>query len=118
MQWQLVTAATLTTLLAAAHSILGERFILMRLFRRELPHLLGSDAFTKRTLRFAWHVMSIWGVGIAAIMVQSPPVPIVWVLVATFVATAMLTAIVSRGQHLSWLVELIIAGLLAWTASA
>jgi hypothetical protein len=112
MDWQLTTAATLTVLLAAAHSILGERYILMRLFRRDLPHLFGSDAFTKRTLRFVWHVMSIWGIGMAAVMLVEPGSEIRLILVATFVATGILTAIVSRGKHLSCMVELVIAGLL------
>jgi hypothetical protein len=53
----LLAAATLTCLLALAHSYLGERYILTRLFRRDdLPRLLGGTGFTKRTLRFAWHL--------------------------------------------------------------
>jgi len=47
-------AASLAIFIGAAHSILGERYILVRLFRRKnLPELLGSDFFTRRTLRFA-----------------------------------------------------------------
>lgn len=43
-----------------AHSYLGERYILTRLFRRDdLPRLFGGTAFTTATLRFAWHLTTI-----------------------------------------------------------
>ncbi len=52
----LVAAALLAVLLAAAHSYLGERYILIRLFRRgDLPRLRGGTTFTQDTLRLAWH---------------------------------------------------------------
>ena len=54
--------------LALVHSVLGERCILIRLFRRtDLPPLFGSDDFTKRTLRFAWHLTSVVWLGVAAV---------------------------------------------------
>lgn len=59
-------AAFLAFAVGAAHSWLGERYILMRLFRRDnLPHLFGGPEFTVRTLRFAWHLTSVawWGFG-------------------------------------------------------
>ena len=53
-------AALLGFLLGVAHSVLGERYILTRLFRREnLPTLFGGTEFTTRTLRFAWHLTTI-----------------------------------------------------------
>ena len=54
--------------LGLVHSYLGERFILTRLFKRELPTLLGSDWFTKRILRFAWHLTTVAWWGFAAIL--------------------------------------------------
>jgi hypothetical protein len=60
----LALAATLAVLVGAAHSYLGERYLLVRPFRRGgLPPLHGSDVFTRRTLRFAWHVTTVawWG---------------------------------------------------------
>jgi hypothetical protein len=40
---------------AIAHSYLGERYILIRVFRHaDLPKLFGNAEFTCRTLRFAW----------------------------------------------------------------
>ncbi len=75
MSHSLVTAAVLVILTGLAHSILGERYILIRLFRRqELPE------FTKNTLRFAWHLTSVAWWGIASILLvlaysgDAPPV--------------------------------------------
>jgi hypothetical protein len=43
-----------------AHSVLGERYVLMRLFRRtDLPKLFRGAELTIRTLRFAWHLTTI-----------------------------------------------------------
>ena len=64
MQSLYLVAAGLCFALGVAHSILGERYILIRLFRRaDLPKLFGGTEFTSRTLRFAWHLTSVawWG---------------------------------------------------------
>jgi hypothetical protein len=51
-------AAGLAVLLGVAHSYLGERYILVRLFKRsDLPKLFGGQEFTRHTLRFAWHLI-------------------------------------------------------------
>jgi len=69
MSTPLLVAAVLAALLAVAHSYLGERYILIRLFRREdLPKLFGGTEFTKHTLRFAWHLTSVAWVGFAALL--------------------------------------------------
>src|ERR1051325_2752185 len=55
-----LVAALLAVVLGIAHSFLGEKYILIRLFRRDdLPKLFGGSEFTVRTLRFAWHLTSI-----------------------------------------------------------
>jgi hypothetical protein len=109
----LLGAAILAGLTGVAHSYLGERYILIRLFRRQdLPHLFGSDVFTRRTLRLAWHVTSIawWGsaalfwalgTGSARLGLQ--------VLSVMFLVTAIVTGVGSRGRHLAWPVFLLIA---------
>jgi len=69
METAVVAAAAILTLTVVAHSFLGERYILIRLLRREnLPRLFGSDWFTKRTLRIAWHLTSIAWLGLAGIL--------------------------------------------------
>lgn len=116
----LTIAAVLLVVLALAHSILGERFILMRLFRRgDMPKVLGSADFTKNTLRFVWHLTSVMGIGIAAVLAQAGNGAAAPPLVATLGWTTLLAGLLplffTRGSHLSW-IGLIAAGLLclAW----
>ena len=115
-------AAALLVAIALAHSLLGERYILRRLFRRgELPRLYGSDRFTRRTLRFAWHLTSVAWLGFAALLVVQSPRPepdgaLLAVVTATFLAHAVITAVASRGKHFAWPVFLAIA-VLCWLAA-
>ena len=110
MNHWLFAASVLAALVGLAHSYLGERYILIRLFRHvDLPTLFGSDDFTKRTLRFAWHLTSIAWVGAAVgfwVLGRGDATGGIQVLSATFFASAVVTAIGSRGRHLAWLVFL------------
>lgn len=114
MDLLLLSAAALILAIGLAHSILGERYILMRLFRQELPPLFGSDWFTRRTLRFAWHVTTLawWGMGLIlvglAIPVQDPRRWVLLCIAATFLIHGLIAATASKGRHLSWLVFLAI----------
>lgn len=109
-------AALLIVALGLAHSILGERYILMRLFRREdLPKLFGSTRFTTQTLRFAWHITTVAWFGIAALLVQIgngqlTPATAAQVIGFTCIASGFLPLIFTRGKHLSWLVLLVVGG--------
>lgn len=116
-----ILGASLALGVGAAHSYLGERYILIRLFRRpDLPHLFGSDVFTKRVLRFAWHVTTLawWGLGaLLLLLAHGASTPVVGAAVAaTFAATALVTFLGSRGRHLAWPVFLAIAAA-AWYAT-
>jgi len=65
----LLIASVILVFCGLIHSYLGERYILVRLFKCDnLPHLYGSDEFTKGTLRFAWHITSLAWFGFAAIL--------------------------------------------------
>jgi len=114
----LLLAALLTILIGAAHSILGERYVLPLLLRRpDLPKLLGSSEFTARTLRFVWHLTTIawWGFAAFFFLTAQGPVPYqsaAAVLAYVFLASAVLTAVASRFRHFAWLVFLVI-GLIA-----
>ncbi|MCA9767630.1 MAG: hypothetical protein KC485_02280 [Gemmatimonadetes bacterium] len=118
----LILAAILCVGVGLAHTILGERYILVRLFRRtDLPHLFGDDVFTRRTLRFAWHLTTVawWGyaallVGLAAPDVD-PRTLIRWTVAGVFATHALLTLIASRGRHLAWPVFAAIALLALFT---
>jgi hypothetical protein len=117
----LITGAILAFVIAAAHSYLGERFILTRLLRRmELPHLFGSDHFTRQTLRFAWHLTSVAWLGLAAVLISfSYDDPIrsrsvaLQAISLTFLIQGLITLLATRGRHLTWIVFLAIA-LVAW----
>lgn len=108
-------ATFLVVLIGIAHSYLGERYILMRLFRQcQLPKLFGGSAFTQQTLRFAWHLTTLAWFGFAALFVLMAadalsPHSVAWVLAVTFGLTGLIALVGSKGRHLSWLVFLAIA---------
>lgn len=110
------TAATLIALLALVHSVLGERAIIIRLLRRDdLPKLFGSDTFTKQTLRYIWHLVTVLALGMAWLLVQiadgAPPTAVVRTLAGTLFASAALAVVVTRGRHLSWVI-MVMAGII------
>ena len=113
-----VVAACLCVVLGLAHSYLGERYILIRLFRRtDLPKLFGGTEFTVRTLRFAWHLTSVAWWGAAALFYQLAQGPVsaakvAAVLAVMFLVSAVITLFASRGRHLAWPVFLVV-GLIA-----
>ena len=119
MDTLLYLAAFLATAIGIAHSYLGERYILIRLFRRDdLPKLFGSSEFTIRTLRFAWHVTTIawWGFAVILVVLANASVPtgsaIGLVIGCTFLVHFAIALVGSRGKHYSWPVFLAI-GILA-----
>ena len=118
----LLAAAALMFLLGLAHSVLGERYLLIRLFRRQdLPKLFGDTWFTTRTLRFAWHLTTVIAWGLAVVVLQLGQLPdtagrsIAITLAVTLLVSGLLPLLFTRGRHLAWLV-LFAAGalLLAW----
>lgn len=118
----LYAAAALTVLIGCAHSYLGEKFILQRLFRNgNLPPLFGGTEFTQNTLRFAWHLTTVawWGFAALLIMMADSSLSasrIGQVIAIVFGIHFLVALIASRGRHFAWIVFLLIAGL-AWTAS-
>jgi hypothetical protein len=123
MEGLLYFAAVLAVVLGAVHSLLGERYILIRLFRRsDLPKLFGSPEFTARTLRFAWHITTVAWFGFAALLVHAgrgdlPVAGMLQIIGLTFVASGFLPLLLTRGKHLSWLVLFVIGGIALWCAA-
>jgi hypothetical protein len=123
MNTALVLAALLIVALGLVHSVLGERYILMRLFRRsDLPRLFGSDLFTRRTLRFAWHLTTVvwWGIALVLCYAARPQRVSVAdtgaILAGTAVASAAVSLVGSRGRHPAWVVFLAI-GVAIWVGT-
>lgn len=114
----LITSAILIALTGIAHSYLGERYILTRLFRRPLPKLFGDDSFTKQTLRFAWHLTTATWWGLAALLLTGldSAVLSLQILSITALVSSAIALIGSRGRHLSWIVFLVVS-ILIWMAS-
>jgi hypothetical protein len=122
MNIALLAAAGIAVALGIAHSLLGERVILMRLFDRvDLTQLFRRPAFTRRTLRFGWHLATAAWLGFAGLLVLLA-VPggvavrdAARVVSAVFAASGLLALAITRGRHLSWIGFFAVA-LLAWFA--
>lgn len=117
----LIVAALLAVGVGLAHSLLGECYIITRLLRRDLPKLFGSDAFTKQTLRFAWHLTTIAWLGFGALLglmalEALTPGRAAGVMAAVFLASSVITAAFTKGKHLAWVVFLVI-GLITLAAA-
>ncbi len=118
----LIAAAVLCFSIGIIHTTLGERYILTRLFRStHVPHLFGSDQFTKGTLRFAWHITTFawWGLGYLLIAVSRGSQDLAQTVLVTvgvvFGLSAVFAFAFTRGKHLSWIVFGLIAGISIYT---
>lgn len=117
MSTLLYFAAALIIALGIAHSFLGEKYILIRLFRRDnLPKIFGSAVFTASTLRFAWHITTVAWMGFAALIVHSAggnldASGVLQIVGVTAVISGVLPLVFTRGKHLSWIILFVIGGL-------
>ncbi|MEO5922145.1 MAG: hypothetical protein ABIQ01_13480 [Pseudolysinimonas sp.] len=105
----LYVAAALMAILAVGHSIIGERKLIGPLAHRDdLPRLFGGTRFSAATLRFAWHVTSVLGLGFAAVLLAfalgASGDVIVSVIGWTLIVSGLLPLIATRGRHLAWVV--------------
>lgn len=115
-----LVAAILLILTGIIHSVLGEKLLIIPTLKLDLPPLFGSTFLTKRTLRFAWHLTTLFWLAIALILIlfaKQPFNPTSILVVQIFSATFFLSGIVSliggHGKHFSWFVFLGIS-LLLW----
>ena len=116
----LTAAGVLIMALGIAHSLLGERLILVRLFKRpDLPELMGSELFTKRVLRCAWHLTTVLmlGLGLISLALAGGPLDSQgrWVLrieALVFLVAGAVSLAATRARHFSWVVFLLISALL------
>ncbi len=115
-------AAFLIAALGVAHSILGERYILIRLFRRDdLPKIFGSASFTVQTLRFAWHITTVAWLGLAAVILNADEQAgqtTLRIIGYTAIVSGLLPLILTRGRHLSWIVMFAIGAILLRAAGS
>lgn len=118
----LMLAAALIVAVGLAHSILGERYLLMRLFKRaDLPKLAGGTAFTTGTLRFAWHLTTVAWWTLAVLLfaagngTMSTTRTLQVIAVAAFVS-GLFPLFFTRGRHLSWIAFFAVAALVGSVA--
>ena len=117
-------AAVLIFVVGLVHSALGERYILIRLFRRpDLPKLFGGVSFTIGTLRSAWHITTVawWGIGAILWLAGSgglTSASTLSVVGYTALASGLLPLIITRGRHLSWLAFIVIGAVALWYSAA
>ena len=114
----LYLAAALIFVTGIAHSYLGERYILVRLFRRnDLPKLFGGTAFTTGTLRFAWHLTTVawWSLAYLIVLAAGATptsADILRAIAVTSLVSGAFPLVFTRGKHLSWIVFFVVAALL------
>ena len=124
MEYLLYLAALILLAVAFIHSFCGEKYILIRLFKRDnLPKLFGSDDFTKKTLRFAWHITSVAWLGFAGIIVslaqpELDKAHIAQMIMLTFIAHFIIALFGSKAKHLSWIAFLAVSVLVFFGLSA
>jgi len=120
MNTYFLIAAILIFLMGLSHSIMGERFFLVRLFKREPLHHFGDAVFINRTTRIAWHLTTIawWNAAAVLIVLSFRPLDHTEFLVGRiisniFLLSGILSLVGSRGRHLSWVVFFVIS-FLSW----
>jgi uncharacterized Tic20 family protein len=117
-------AITLLTLMAAFHTIIGERFVLQPIKKTaQLPKMWGSEQATFRTLQATWHLVSALWLGIAGVLIAIELEPenatrlTLFIFAGIFAALAIVPLIWNAGKHQTWIAfGLIAASLLAGAA--
>lgn len=118
----LTLSAVLLILIGLAHSYLGEKYILIRLFKRELPKLFGDDVFTRQVLRFAWHITTIAWFGFAGILLvlnpekDSDSIHSLYIISLVFFVSGLISFVFSKGKHYSYIVFWAVAFICAYVA--
>ena len=119
----LMSAAGLSVLIALAHSVIGE----WRIFRhlRRAGQVVPTEGgkllreFQVRILWGTWHMLSVMGLGLAAVLVwlAEPAAQaasggrVEWSLAMATAATGVLVLVSNRGRHPAWVALLGVAGL-------
>jgi hypothetical protein len=94
-------AAVLLAVIGVMHSYLGEKYVLGRLLRHDVP-------FTHAVIRFAWHITSLafWGFSAILVVMAVRPVgdarAIGAVLALTFLLCGLLIVFTAGLRHPAW----------------
>ena len=119
----LAIASALLIFIGLVHSYLGERYILIRLSKRELPKLFGSDRFTKQVLRFAWHLTTVAWFGFAAILfslyfdTSNFSKISLYIISCVFLVIGAMSFGYTKGRHYSYMVFWAVSLICAYVAN-
>lgn len=106
-----------------AHSYMGERMILIPLFRGGgLPESpFGGEKFTRDVIRFAWHFFAIvvWSTAALFLLLSAGAVgggdwTVVRVIAVYWAVFAVVVLILSRGRHFAWLLGSVVTAAAWW----
>ena len=88
------------TLTAFAHSIVGEKRLIVPLLAQKIDVLSGYRA---SLVRFAWHFTSLLMI-VTAFVVAWPetPVPVIIITGGFWLLAGILDAVLTRGKHIGW----------------
>jgi hypothetical protein len=112
-----IIVAVVLFLLGIAHSVFGEKLLLLPMAREKSVNLFKEKPYMISVMRFAWHITSIawWGMALIIMyfaMIENCPPFCVHALAGTFAATGIIIIVFSRGLHPAWFFFLAIAGCL------
>jgi hypothetical protein len=120
----LVVAAAIVSFIGVMHSILGERYVLRRLFKLpDLPLLRKDPLYTRNVLRCACHASGVAWWGLAALLAALAFVPdggarvTAGIVSITLLASGSLVLATAGLRHPAWALFLV-AGVATWIASA
>jgi len=122
----ILAAGYLAIFLGLIHSFLGEILIFQKLRDNELIPSHGGDLLKARQVRIlwaSWHLVSIFGFGMASILIwlslstsnSSITEVLINIVSITMLCGTVLVLIGTKGKHPGWIV-LTIIGILPWFA--
>lgn len=114
-----LAVAIVLFILGIAHSIFGEKLLLMPMAKEKSVDLFKQKPYMKSVMRFAWHITSIAWWGMAFIVLDfakegNPSFFSIYALTGTFALTGIIILAFSKGLHPAWFFFLAIAAGL-WT---
>jgi len=124
MNIKLLVAGVAAIVVALVHSVLGEALVFKRMRQGTLIPTAGQPLLRERHVRIlwaTWHLVSIFGLGFAAILLRAADpanhpelLPLVLTtIMVVMLASSLLVLIATKGMHPGWLGLLLVA-LLIW----
>ncbi len=122
MNMYLSAAGVLALIVGVVHSVLGELRIFSRLRRGSIIPTHGGDLLQQSNVRIlwaSWHVLTVFGWGLAAMLLwlalpSSPPQPfITQSITVSMLAGSALVLVGTRARHPGW-VGLLGVAVLVW----